>query len=60
MRAAWLFNDPLSGQWTVALDYQAQPCSPIYQVRVTSEYHSAHYYLVPKCWDGVCRICPQI
>lgn len=36
MRAAWLFNDPISGKWTIALDYIAQPCSPIYQVRDTS------------------------
>ncbi|CAM9727677.1 unnamed protein product, partial [Hapterophycus canaliculatus] len=31
MRSAWLFNDPCSGQWTIALDYQSQPSSPIYQ-----------------------------
>eukprot|EP00904_Undaria_pinnatifida_P004685 jgi/Undpi1/14217/HiC_scaffold_9.g03866.m1 len=37
MRAAWLFNDPISGKWTIALDYIAQPCSPIYQYIVPPE-----------------------
>lgn len=32
MRSAWLFNDPCTGQWTIALDYQSQPSTPIYQV----------------------------
>lgn len=32
MRSAWLFNDELTGQWTIALEYRAQACSPIYQV----------------------------
>lgn len=32
MRSAWLFNDPCTGQWTIALDYQS-PSSPIYQVK---------------------------
>ena len=32
MRSAWLFNDPWTGQWVIALDYQVQPCNPIYQV----------------------------
>lgn len=31
--STWLFNDPLTGQWTIALDYQAQPSQPIYQVQ---------------------------
>lgn len=32
LRSAWLFNDPCTGQWTIALDYKSQPSSPIYQV----------------------------
>ncbi|CAM9470432.1 unnamed protein product, partial [Ectocarpus sp. 12 AP-2014] len=38
MRSAWLFNDPCTGQWTIALDYQSQPSSPIYQYNLPPEY----------------------
>lgn len=37
MRSAWLFNDPATGQWTIALDYEAQPFSPIYQYGVPAD-----------------------
>ncbi len=37
MRSAWLFNDPCTGQWTIALDYKSQPSTPIYQYNVPPE-----------------------
>lgn len=37
MRSAWLFNDPCTGQWTIALDYKSQPSTPIYQYSVPPE-----------------------
>eukprot|EP00752_Nemacystus_decipiens_P006072 g5480.t1 len=37
LRSSWLFNDPCTGQWTIALDYKPQPASPIYQYNVPPE-----------------------
>eukprot|EP00903_Cladosiphon_okamuranus_P014466 g13421.t1 len=37
LRSAWLFNDPCTGQWTIALDYKSQPSSPIYQYNLPPE-----------------------